>query len=96
MKILVTGGAGYIGSILVEMLLQKNYEVTAIDNFCYEQNTLANCCFYPNFKIINSDIRKLNELEKIIKSHEFIIPLAALVGAPICKYREADSISINL
>jgi nucleoside-diphosphate-sugar epimerase len=96
MKILVTGGAGYIGSILVEMLLQKNYEVTAIDNFCYEQNTLANCCFYPNFKIINSDIRKLNELEKIIKSHEFIIPLAALVGAPICKYREADAISINL
>ena len=62
MKILVTGGAGYIGSILVPELLKKNYEVTVIDNFLFGQQSLLECCNNKNLKILRDDVRNQNLL----------------------------------
>jgi len=83
-KILVTGGAGYIGSVLVPELLKIGHQVTVIDNFMFDQASLNHCCLYSNFKIINGDIRHEKFIEKYYKAAEIIIPLAAYVGAPIC------------
>ena len=96
MKILITGGAGYIGSILVEYLIENNHHVTVIDNFMYESNTLACYCNKKNFSIINKDVRDYDFLSKEIGKYEVIIPLAALVGAPLCSQRKEDAESINL
>ena len=57
MKILVTGGAGYIGSIMTPYLLDEGHEVTILDNFFYDQTPLLNCCFHKNFKIVRGDAR---------------------------------------
>lgn len=66
MNILLTGGGGYIGSILTSYLLDNNYKVTVIDSFVYDQNTLANYCLNQNLNIIKSDIRNISELKKIL------------------------------
>ena len=81
-KILVTGGAGYIGSILVRKLLELNYEVTVIDNLIYKQNTLIDCCSYNKFNFVKLDVNNHKELISHIKKNDVIIPLAAIVGAP--------------
>ena len=81
-KILVTGGAGYIGSILVRKLLELNYEVTVIDNLFYKQNTLIDCCSYNKFNFVKLDVNNHKELISHIKKNDVIIPLAAIVGAP--------------
>ena len=85
MKILITGGAGYIGSILVPSLLKQNHKVIVIDNFMYKQTSLLDCCYNTNLTIINGDIRNESLMKKIIKKVDLIIPLACLVGAPICE-----------
>ncbi len=95
MKILLSGGAGYLGSVLSGYLLEENHQVTVVDNFLYESNTLASYCNNKNFKIINKDCRDLDGLEREIKNSDIIIPLAALVGAPLCKDRKEDAESIN-
>ena len=84
-NILVTGGAGYIGSTLVPKLLSKDFKVTVVDNFMYDQTSLNNCSYYENFEIINADIRSEDVMKSVLKKADIIIPLAALVGAPICK-----------
>jgi nucleoside-diphosphate-sugar epimerase len=94
-KILITGGAGYIGSILVPDLLSLGYEVTVIDNFLYRENSLANCCINPNFKIINGDVRNNELILSLLKNTDFIIPLAAYVGAPLCSKDPLGATSIN-
>lgn len=96
MKILVSGGAGYIGSCLVPKLLEKKYEVTVLDNFYYNQNSLNSSCIYKNLKLINGDVRDLKLLKKIVKDQDLIIPLAALVGAPICSKKEFEAQTINV
>ena len=96
MNILILGGAGYIGSVFVEYLLKNNFKVTVYDSFVYEQNTLAIYCNNENFSIIKKDIRDINYLKKIIKKFDIIIPLASLVGAPLCEFRKEDAKSINL
>ncbi len=96
MNILITGGAGYIGSVLVEHLLHKDHSVTVIDNFSYEPNTLASYCSNKKFQVINDDVRNYKLLSNEIGKYEVIIPLAALVGAPLCSKREEDAESINL
>ncbi len=94
-KVLVTGGAGYIGSILVPTLLEKGYEVTVLDSLMFGQSTLLEQCINPKFNFINGDVRDLNLLKKIIPHFDIIIPLAALVGAPLCKKDEMGTIAIN-
>ena len=81
-KILVTGGAGYIGSIFVPDLLQKGYSVTVLDNFMYHQNSLLSMCYHPNLNIIVGDVRDEKLLKSEIQAHDIIVPLAAIVGAP--------------
>jgi nucleoside-diphosphate-sugar epimerase len=94
-KVLVTGGAGYIGSILVPTLLEKGYEVTVLDSLMFGQSTLLEHCINPKFSFINGDVRDLNLLKKIVPHFDIIIPLAALVGAPLCKKDEMGTIAIN-
>ena len=83
-RVLVTGGAGYIGSILVEYLLQMNCVVTVIDNFMFKQNSLNHLCDNKNLKIVNGDIRNPEHIGPLLRNADIIIPLAALVGAPLC------------
>ena len=83
-KVLVTGGAGYIGSILVPVLLAKNYEVTVLDSVMYDQSSLLECCANPDFNFIRGDICDLSLLSSLIPQFDVIIPLAAIVGAPAC------------
>lgn len=96
-KILITGGAGYIGSILVPALLQKNHSVTVIDNFMYSQSSLLDVCNNKNLKIIRGDTRDKLLMEREIKTADIIIPLACLTGAPLCaqKPQEAQSIILD-
>jgi len=84
MKILVTGGAGYIGSILVPQLLSQGHEVIVIDNFMYHQSSLLNCCHDSSLTIINGDARNQETVARTLKSVDVILPLACLTGAPIC------------
>lgn len=95
MKILVTGGAGYIGSILVEQLLLKNFDVTVVDNFMFGQKSVNHLLYNKNFNVFKNDIRNLNFLKSIIKKFDIIIPLAGYVGAPICKKFPKESEDVN-
>ena len=94
-KILITGGGGYIGSMLTTELLRLGHEVTVIDLLKYDKGSLDHLYYEKKFTFINGDIRNLNLLKKIIYKNEFVIPLAALVGAPLCKKNKKDAISIN-
>ena len=84
-KIFLTGGAGYIGSVLTKKLLDNNYDVKVLDNFFYDQQSLIDCAVYKNFELINGDIRDYDLVKKSMQDADVIIPLASLVGAPICK-----------
>lgn len=84
MRILVTGGAGYIGSILVPKLLNKGHEVTVIDNFMYNQSSLLDCCCDKKLSIIRGDVRDGNLTAKCLKKSDAIFALACLTGAPLC------------
>ena len=84
MKVLITGGAGYIGSVLTPTLLALGHEVTVVDNFLFRQNSLADCCHYATFQVVRGDCRDEALMRKLIASADVIIPLAALVGAPLC------------
>lgn len=95
MKVLVTGGAGYIGSILVPALLENGFEVTVVDNFMYGQTSLLDCCYHKNLRIINGDVRNKDLISDVIRNMDFIIPLACLVGAPICAKMPIEAKTIN-
>ena len=95
-KILITGGAGYIGSMLCTKLLEAGHIVTVIDLLKYDKGSLNHLYFHKNFKLICDDIRKVSLMKKLIKQHDFIIPLAALVGAPLCEKFKKDALSTNL
>lgn len=84
MKVLITGGAGYIGSVLTPTLLKRGYEVTVVDNFMFHQNSLADCCQYETFSVVRGDCRDESLMKDLVKDADVIIPLAALVGAPLC------------
>jgi len=83
-KILVTGGAGYIGSVVVPELLQKGHQVTVIDNFLFNQLSLLDVSYSKNLKIIRGDVNNEKLLKDEVIKHDVIIPLAAIVGAPAC------------
>jgi nucleoside-diphosphate-sugar epimerase len=96
MKILITGGAGYIGSILTPTLLAKGYEVTVLDNFMFRQSSLADCCQYDSFQVVRGDCRHQSLIKELLADADVIIPLAALVGAPLCSRDEVGTRTINL
>ena len=79
-NILITGGAGYLGSVMVPILLNAGYKVTVIDNFFYKQASLNHCCMYENFNIVQGDVRIKDHILPLIKKSDIIIPLAAYVG----------------
>jgi nucleoside-diphosphate-sugar epimerase len=97
MKILITGGAGYIGNVLTRELLKNNFKVTIIDNFGYnQQSSLLSISKNENLEIIKSDVRNLDILNNEIKKHDVVIPLAAVVGAPACDLNPKLASEINL
>jgi len=95
LHVLVTGGAGYIGSIMVPLLLKNGIKVTVIDNFMYNQNSLASNFINPNFTAIKADVRDTELIKNVTKSADIIIPLAAIVGAPACLKDPQSSTAIN-
>jgi len=95
MKILVTGGAGYIGSILVPDLLKKNHEVIVVDNFIYNQTSLLDCCYNENLTIIRGDIRNRNIISKHLRNVDAIFPLACMTGAPLCEKDPIAAKTVN-
>ena len=94
-KILVTGGAGYLGSTLVPELLELGHQVTLVDNFVYKQSSLNHVCHKSNFKVVKGDVRIDSIMKPLIKDADVIIPLAALVGAPICNQDPVGATTIN-
>jgi len=96
LKVLVTGGAGYIGSVFVSKLLEKGYQVKVLDNFMYQQNSLLDVCYQPNLDIIVADVRDENQLKTEVEKHDIIIPLAAIVGAPACDKDKTLATAVNL
>jgi nucleoside-diphosphate-sugar epimerase len=94
-NILITGGAGYIGSVLSKSLLDEGYSVTVLDNFRYNQNSLLDCCYDDKFRVIRGDVRDEQILTSSLQNQDFIIHLAALVGAPICNANKDDALTTN-
>jgi len=84
-KVLVTGGAGYIGSVLVDSLINRKYDVTVVDNLMYKQTSLTQYCHLPNFKFVKGDVRDWNMMQPLVDEADIIIPLACIVGMPACK-----------
>ncbi len=94
-KILITGGAGYLGSVLTPELLKAGHEVTVLDTFMFQQNSLADCCYQDKFNVVRGDCRKESLLKGLVKDKDIVIPLAALVGAPLCDRDEIGAETIN-
>jgi len=96
MKILVTGGAGYIGSVLIGRLLEMGITVTVVDNLMYRQTSLLHYLTDPNFTFVRGDVRDERLIRELVSGKDFILPLAAIVGAPACERDPELSTSINL
>ncbi len=95
MNILITGGAGYIGSVLVPRLLQAGHAVTVLDNFMFGQSSLADCCGWDTFQVVRGDCRDEAAVKPLLAKADVVIPLAALVGAPMCKMDATGAQTIN-
>jgi len=95
LNILVTGGAGYLGSIMVPDLLAAGHKVTVLDNFMYQQASLNHVCNHQNFSVVKGDIRIETTILPLLKKADVIIPLAALVGAPLCSLDPVGATTIN-
>jgi len=94
-NILVTGGAGYLGSIMVPDLLEAGHKVTVLDNFMFKQSSLNHCVYHPNFNVVKGDIRVKSTMQSLMKEVDVIIPLAALVGAPLCGLDPVGATTVN-
>jgi nucleoside-diphosphate-sugar epimerase len=95
-KILITGGAGYIGSMLCTKLINLGHKVTVIDLLKYDKNSLSHLFFSKNFKLIKEDVNNNKFMKKVLKDFDIIIPLAALVGAPLCDKFKKKAIKTNV
>jgi nucleoside-diphosphate-sugar epimerase len=96
MRILITGGAGYIGSVLTPTLLAKGYTVTVLDNLMYRQNSLLDCCQFECFQMVRGDCRDEAVVKALVAKADVIVPLAALVGAPLCDRDKLGARTTNL
>jgi nucleoside-diphosphate-sugar epimerase len=96
MRILVTGGAGYLGSVLCEHLLAADHRVTVIDNLMYGQHSLFHLCADPGFAFVYGDVRDEGAMRRLVKDADVLIPLAAVVGAPACDRDPWLARSVNL
>lgn len=94
-NILVTGGAGYLGSTLVPELLAAGHKVTVLDNFMFDQASLNQVCYDKNFSIVKGDIRIESVMAPLIRGADVVIPLAALVGAPLCNLDPIGATTTN-
>ena len=94
MKILITGGAGYLGSVFTRNLL-KNHEVIVYDNLMYNQTSLLDLSNNPNFTFHYGDVREWSKLKYLVEQVDIVIPLAALVGFPLCEKDKDLATSIN-
>jgi nucleoside-diphosphate-sugar epimerase len=95
LNILITGGAGYLGSIMVPTLLDAGHSVTVVDNFLFKQNSLAHVCAHPRFDVVRGDARQESVLRPLVAKADAFIPLAALVGAPMCDMDRIAATSTN-
>lgn len=94
-RVLITGGAGYIGSVLTRLLLDEGYAVTVLDNLMYRQDSLLGSALHERFDFVRGDARDESLLEELMRRCDTIIPLAALVGAPACKRNPLLAESLN-
>ena len=95
MRVLVTGGAGYIGSLLVPAMLQRGWHVTVLDTFTAGDTYLAGACASPTFEPVRGDARDMRVVEPLVRGADVVIPLAALVGAPLCSRDEIGAVTLN-
>ena len=95
MKVLVTGGAGYLGSIMVPYLLSHGCDVLVLDNFIYGQSSLLDCCIDERLTVVRGDARDTQLVTRLIKDRDVIIALAAIVGATACDRDQVAARSIN-
>lgn len=94
-KVLITGGAGYLGSVLTEHLLNEGYKVTCLDNLMYKQNSLFNFTNNLNFNFVYGDCKDERILEKLVSDKDVIIPLAAIVGLNACLAKPFEAKQVN-
>jgi nucleoside-diphosphate-sugar epimerase len=95
-KILITGGAGYVGSILTPLMLGEGYEVRVLDNLMYAQSSLLGCFWHPGFEFVRGDIRDESAVRAAVRDVDCIVHLAAIVGAPACRKNEALARDVNV
>jgi len=95
-NVLITGGAGYIGSVMTEEFLRRGHRVTVLDDFRYCRTSLLHLCRNPGLKVVRGDVRNRALLRELLAFSDVIIPLAAIVGAPACELNPPDARSINV
>ena len=95
-NMLLTGGAGYIGSKLATKLVNLKFNVTVVDSLQFSSKSLNHLFNFKNFHFVNGDVRNKKLMAKLISKNEFVVPLAALVGAPLCERNKKEAISVNL
>ncbi len=94
-NILVTGGAGYIGSVLCPKLLEAGHRITVLDSFLHRTNSLALCCANPDFDVVRGDCRNEDLVRDLSRDVDLVIPLAALVGAPLAQRDAIGTVTVN-